>query len=45
MCNAESECKIPENLRTKLQECTPERIKAYHGDVEEHPYAEENDTE
>jgi hypothetical protein len=45
MCNAESECEIPKNLRTTPQECTPEQIKACHGDVEKHPCAEENNTE
>ena len=45
MCNAESKCEIPDNLKTKPEECTPEQIKECHGDVEEHPCTEENKTE
>lgn len=44
MCDTENKCgcgcEKPENLETKPQECTPERIEQYHGDVKEHPCTE-----
>jgi len=45
MCDPERQCEKPETLKTKPQECTPERVKECHGDVEEHPCTEENGTE
>ena len=37
MCDTEEKCEKPENLKTKLEECTPEQIKKCHGDFEERP--------
>ncbi len=39
MC--ESCCQFPEKLKEKPQECTPEQIKACHGETERHPCEEE----
>jgi ArsR family transcriptional regulator len=35
MC--ENCCRQPDRLKTKPEECTPEQIKACHGDEKEHP--------
>ena len=37
MCKPHSDCRKPENLHGKPEECSPEQIKACHGDVEGHP--------
>ena len=37
MCGSGSECKHPEKLERKPEECTPEQIKECHGEVAEHP--------
>ena len=36
MCNKES-CQKPENLKVKPETCTPEQIKACHGEALTHP--------
>jgi len=40
MSGGKSECKKPEKLKGKPEECTSEQIKECHGDVQEHPCAE-----
>jgi hypothetical protein len=41
MCKGQAECKFPEKLKGKPEECTPEQIKECHGDVPEHPCVKE----
>jgi len=36
-CNEEKKgCQKPENLKGKLEDCSPEQIKKCHGDVKAH---------
>ena len=39
MCQKETNkgCEHPEKLQGKPEECTPEQIKACHGDAKDHP--------
>jgi len=37
MCGSGTECKYPEKLKGKPEECTPEQIKECHGEAAEHP--------
>ena len=40
-CNKKQEgCQKPEELKGKLEECSPEQIRECHGNVKEHPCAE-----
>ena len=45
MCDPEKRCEKPENLKTTPEECTPEKIRECHGDVEDHPCVEEQENE
>ena len=48
MCDTEDnyqKCQKPENLKWKLEECTPEQIKKRRGDIKEHPCAEQTEHE
>jgi hypothetical protein len=45
MCYPEKRCEKPENLKTTPEECTPEKIRECHGDVEDHPCVEEQENE
>ena len=38
MCRDEKKtCQKPENLKGEPEECSPEQIKACHGDAADHP--------
>lgn len=37
MCNEETKCEKPNELKRKPDECSPEQDKKCHGDVKEHP--------
>jgi ArsR family transcriptional regulator len=37
MCTCKTECQKPEELKGKLEECSPEQVKKSHGEVPEHP--------
>ena len=37
MCDCESTCQKPENLKGKPEECSPEQISICHGETEDHP--------
>ena len=37
MCCEKSECKKPDELEGKPEDCTPEQIKKCHGDAKDHP--------
>jgi ArsR family transcriptional regulator, arsenate/arsenite/antimonite-responsive transcriptional repressor len=41
MC--QSCCQVPEKLKEKPQECTPEQIKECHGNSEKHPCVEDKE--
>jgi len=45
MCDEKNKCEEPENLETKPEECTPEKVEECHGDVKEHPCVEEEKNE
>jgi len=37
MCTCKTDCKKPDELKGKPEECTPEQIKKCHGEVIGHP--------
>lgn len=37
MCNEETKCEKPNELKGKPDECSPEQVKKCHGGVKEHP--------
>lgn len=37
MCGCKKECRNPEKLTGKPEDCSPEQIKECHGEVAEHP--------
>ncbi len=43
MAEEKGECQKPENLTGRPGECSPEKIKECHGDVEEHPCEKEEE--
>ena len=40
MCEEKKTCQKPEELKGKLEECSPEQIRKCHGEVEDHPCVE-----
>jgi len=43
MSGGKSECKKPEKLKGKPEECTSEQIKECHGEEAKHPCVEEKE--
>jgi hypothetical protein len=37
MCEKESKCQKPDELKGKPEQCSPEQIKKCHGDAKKHP--------
>ena len=37
MCEEESQCQKPDELKGKGEQCSPEQIKKCHGDAQSHP--------
>jgi hypothetical protein len=39
MCEPQTKCLKPENLKGKPEDCSPQQVRKCHGDVKKHPCA------